>query len=83
MSIYWNHILHKEPEDGEEIIQVDRPYKGYHTMGQRTYYRHMPLEEYLEWCDDEAIPYPNFYWCPVKDFPFPIFSNNDCNQEEQ
>jgi hypothetical protein len=68
----WNHIMDKQPENGESIIHIDRPYKdGHYCMGMRNYIQDCSFEEVLKFCKDYEWPKPDFWWISAKDFPFP------------
>jgi hypothetical protein len=67
----WNHIMNKQPEHNESIIQIDYPDDGHYTMGMRKYYQIGSFKEYLDFCNNNDLPNPNFWWISSKDFPFP------------
>lgn len=80
MTIKWTHILDAQPEDETIIIQIDRPYDCYkspftnhYTMCMKKYEVFMSFNSYLKFQDEEKLPYPDFFWCYAKDFPFPVF----------
>jgi hypothetical protein len=67
----WNHIMDKQPQHGESIVQVDAPYEGHYCMGMRDYYQKCTFEEYLDFCRNSNISFPDFWWVSAKEFPFP------------
>ena len=67
----WKHIMDSQPEDGEEIIQVDPPYEGHYTIGMTNYYTSISFEESIRISKEFEWPMPNFWWISAKDFPFP------------
>lgn len=67
----WNYIMDKQPETGRSIIQIDRPYEGHYSMGMRDYYQHCTWAEVLNYCKQEEIPTPDFWWIYKENFPFP------------
>lgn len=67
----WNYIMHKQPADGEEIIQCDRPYQGHYCMCMRKYVQGCLFKEILEYNKKYDWPDPDFWWISAKDFPFP------------
>ena len=75
----WNHILDKQPENDEVIIQVDSPeprytgeFKKHYSMGMRQYKNYgMPYEDHEKWRKENNLPPSDFWWIAAKDFPFP------------
>lgn len=70
----WHHIMDKQPEDDEIIIQVDAPYEdGHRPMGMRKYVQKCTFEEVIEYSRQSfGLDYClNFWWISSKDFPFP------------
>jgi len=66
----WNHILDKQPEDGESIIQIDPPYEGHYCIGMRDYYQKCSFKEVLEFYNQNELKL-DFWWISAIDFPFP------------
>jgi hypothetical protein len=60
-----------QPEDGEEIVQVNPEYEGHHCMGQRTYSKYCPFDVVVKYYRDNDLGDPNFWWISAKNFPFP------------
>lgn len=71
MTINWNHIQDKQPEDGRSIIQIDQPYQGHYTMGMREYSQKCSWEKILEHSNKFDWPKQDFWWVYREDFPFP------------
>lgn len=69
--IKWHHIMEKQPENDEMIVQCDPPHEGYHTIGMRKYHLDMPFEEFITCCNEYDWPLPDFWWVYLRDFPFP------------
>ncbi len=67
----WNHIREKQPENGKSIVQIDGPYNGSYSIGMRIYVQDCSFAEVIDFCIDNGIGIPNFWWMYVEDFPFP------------
>lgn len=63
--------MNKQPKDGESIIQIDNPSKGNYSIGMRNYYQKCSFKEYLDFCKQNNLEIPDFWWISYKDFPFP------------
>jgi hypothetical protein len=70
-KLNWQHILDKQPQDGEWIIQIEVPYSGYLSMGMRNFSLKCTFQELLDYYRNNELPMPNFWWISAKDFPFP------------
>ncbi len=76
--IEWKHIRDEQPEHDMVIIQLDAPFEMYngewtkhYSIGMRAYYQNCIWQEFIDYCVDNDIPLPNFWWIYAKDFPFP------------
>lgn len=69
----WKNIRDEQPQDGEEIVQVDPPYEGHCSMRMRKYYQYCTWGQFLESCEKLDLCIPDFCWISAKDFPFPKF----------
>ena len=67
----WNHIMLKQPEHEEKIIECHVEGEGYYTLGIRKYFQTCSFDELLKYCLDHDIPNPDFWWISGEDFPFP------------
>lgn len=68
----WNHITDCQPKDDDLIVHLSPPYKGCFSIGTRNYVQRCTWQEYLDWCKDNNLPTPDFWWIHVKDFPLPF-----------
>lgn len=66
----WNHIMDKQPEEGRQIIQIDRPYEGHYPIEMRKYVQCASWEDHMQYCESIQL-FPDFWWLYVEDFPFP------------
>ena len=71
MFMRWRHIMDEQPEDGQEIIHLNSPYRGHWPMGMRTYRAYGSFDDYLAWTKENKRPEPDFWWMPASEFPFP------------
>lgn len=69
--IEWHHIMDKQPENGQYIIQVQRPQEGIYPMCMEKYCPVMPFDDFLDGCYRYELPYPDYWWTLVSEFPFP------------
>lgn len=67
----WNHIMNKQPEHGERIIQIDPPYSDHYCIGMRDYYQKCSFKEVVDYYEKSNLGRPDFWWISAKDFPFP------------
>ncbi len=73
----WHHIMDKQPEHNEEIVQCDPPYEGHYCMGMRKYYQNQSFDSFIECCIKTDWPLPDFWWISAKDFPWPDKEKKD------
>lgn len=71
-NIEWNHIMEKQPLNGELIVHCDKPYKGHYPIGMREYSQLCSFERVIEFYKEFDLDGPDFWWVTAKDFPFPI-----------
>lgn len=72
----WNHILDKQPENGESIIHIEPPYQGHYLMGMETYIQYCLFEDLLKFNKENDLKPPNFWWISASEFPFPDLIND-------
>jgi len=69
--IIWHHIMDRQPEHGEEIVQLDLSPDGHHFICMRTYNQECSFQELLEAYAEYVWGEPDFFWIYAKDFPLP------------
>lgn len=67
----WNHIMDKQPEHGERIIQIDYPYSDEYCIGIGNYYQKCSFQEVVDYYQKHNLGEPDFWWIHAKDLPFP------------
>ncbi len=67
----WNHIMDSQPDHGRSIVQINAPYEGHYSMGMRNYHQICTWQEFLNFCLNDGIGNPDFWWMYPEDFPFP------------
>ena len=75
IGMNWHHIMDKQPDHGDQIVYVERPYKGYHMIGVREYWQPYPFQVLLSQYKQLSVSEPDFWWMLASDFPFPDFEN--------
>lgn len=71
-KLSWKYIMDEQPIHGKMIVQCDRAYEdGHHCMGQRKYDQNCNFQDVLDFCDENFIGRPDFWWIYAKDYPFP------------
>jgi hypothetical protein len=64
-----------QPEHKRAIVQIDRAYidKDYWhcPMGLRKYEQNCTFQECLDFCRNNDLKDPDFFWVYAEDFPFP------------
>lgn len=66
----WKNVKTSMPEDGSRIIQLDPPCEEYSYIGFRSFNK-LAHERHVQYCIDEDMPQPDFWWTYESEFPFP------------
>ena len=70
--IDWNHIMDKQPEDGEWIVRCEQFYDNFYIFGMRKYESYgCAFEELIKINQESGLKNPDYWWVYSKDFPFP------------